>query len=383
MSTSTIVIATLQPAEGQFCGVQKHFQVIGNHARRHGARVQIVTPYDANLWLQRASNGVRRVLGVIDAEAETIWESTSLALRLYGELRKALRRLSSEQVTVYAQCLLSAGVALRLRDEGLQFRLVLVVHYNESEAKQFADNGQARVGGLLWRSYMALERRVLPNVDTLIFVSKYMRKVVEDRVPAIREVDVQVVHNFADVAPALPAAPRGDVIAVGTLEPRKNQSFLIEVLAAAAAAGKPYRLTLVGDGPSRRALEELAVRLGVREQVTFLGYVPDAASLVAEHRALVHAARIENLPLVLVEAMQQSVPIFAAAVGGIPEVFDDGVEGRFWPLDDPRSAAAILIDILESEPRRAAMAAAARRRYEREFSTAVLGRRWLEAICGP
>ena len=132
-----------------------------------------------------------------------------------------------------------------------------------------------------------------------------------------------------------------------------------------------------------RNLEELATKLGLREQVTFAGYVQDASELIAGHRAFVHAARAENFGIVFLEAMQHGVPPLSGAVGGIPEIFDDGVEGRFWPLDDPRRASAILIEVLESESRHAAMSAAARRRYQRDFSPDVLGPRWLEAICGP
>jgi glycosyltransferase involved in cell wall biosynthesis len=51
---------------------------------------------------------------------------------------------------------------------------------------------------------------------------------------------------------------------------------------------------------------------------------------------------------VLIEALSRSVPVFAPAVGGVPEVFNDGVEGRFIPLDDVEAAVRIITQWLDS-----------------------------------
>ena len=66
------------------------------------------------------------------------------------------------------------------------------------------------------------------------------------------------------------------------------------------------------------------------------------------HRAYLHVARMESFPIVLIEAMAHGLPVFAPAVGGVPEVFVDGREGRFIPLDDAEAAARIVVDWLDS-----------------------------------
>ena len=63
----------------------------------------------------------------------------------------------------------------------------------------------------------------------------------------------------------------------------------------------------------------------------------------------------------------------AADVGGISELCDDGVEGRFWPLDDPARAAAILLDLLGNEPARLQAGRAASKRFQRDFDADVVG----------
>jgi hypothetical protein len=71
--------------------------------------------------------------------------------------------------------------------------------------------------------------------------------------------------------------------------------------------------------------------------------------------------------------MAAGLPIVAASAGGIPEIFQDGVEGRFWSLDDPRQAATLLLEFLGDETRRSAAGAACLERYDSHFNSAVVG----------
>ncbi len=71
--------------------------------------------------------------------------------------------------------------------------------------------------------------------------------------------------------------------------------------------------------------------------------------------------------------MAAGLPIVAGNIGGIGELCDDGVEARFWSLDDPAQAAAVLIDLLDCEPARLKAAQAARERFRRDFDADVVG----------
>ena len=70
--------------------------------------------------------------------------------------------------------------------------------------------------------------------------------------------------------------------------------------------------------------------------------------------------------------MAAGLPVVVGPIGPIPELCDDGVEGRHWPLDDVSRAADILIETLENEPDRARMARAAQERFRREFDAEVI-----------
>jgi glycosyltransferase involved in cell wall biosynthesis len=72
----------------------------------------------------------------------------------------------------------------------------------------------------------------------------------------------------------------------------------------------------------------------------------------------------------------------AGNIGPISELCDDGVEGRFWPLDNPAKAAATLIELLDSEPTRLQAASAASERFRREFDANLIGPRLLFFLLG-
>ena len=112
-------------------------------------------------------------------------------------------------------------------------RVVAVAHFNISEAEEFAEKGVARRNGVLWDALIETETQALPKVDVLIFVSEYMSAKITARIDALRFADTRVIPNFtlARNVETASAIPERHAISIGSLEPRKNQQFLIRVIA--------------------------------------------------------------------------------------------------------------------------------------------------------
>ncbi|AJG24184.1 glycosyltransferase [Cupriavidus basilensis] len=379
-----LIIATLLPAQGR-CGVQTHLNAIARCATSEGMSVTIATPYDASRWLRRFGGIICRAFGAVSRESAILWNRAFNAKLLAAQLIRALTNGAGISKIVYAQDPLSARVALKLRERGFVFRLVGVVHFNVSEGFENVLSGNTHEGGALWNNLLDNERIVLPKLDTIIFVSEFMRRLVLQRLPELAFVDQHVIANF----PLPPASEDNtvisidrDLLAIGTLEARKNQSYLLNVLFEAKRRGYRYTLTIAGDGPDRTGLVALAEKLEITDQLHLVGFVPDAALLLSRHRALVHSATIENMPLTLIEALSYGKPILAAEVGGIPEIVDDGVEGLFWPLNDAGRGAELLIGLLEDADIYRRIAAATTKRYQEKFRPTVLGPLWLAGLRG-
>jgi glycosyltransferase involved in cell wall biosynthesis len=106
-------------------------------------------------------------------------------------------------------------------------------------------------------------------------------------------------------------------------------------------------VAIAGDGPERTGLERLAERLAPG-RIRFLGRLTKAAlvGLLGAAAAVVVPSRWwENQPMSVLEAMAAGAPVVAAAVGGIPELIDDGVDGRLVPPNDVAALAAALTRI--------------------------------------
>ena len=162
-------------------------------------------------------------------------------------------------------------------------------------------------------------------------------------------------------------------MSVGSLEPVKNHRFLLEVLAAANRAGRPFTLDIFGEGPLRRELTQQSEALGVGAQVRFLGFQPDVRRQLPRYRAYIHSSVSEACPLAVIEAMAAGLPVVVGDIPPLAELCEDGAEARFFPLGDTARAAETLIDLLESEPDRARAAAAALERFRRDYNADVNG----------
>lgn len=169
------------------------------------------------------------------------------------------------------------------------------------------------------------------------------------------------------------------LLTVGRLAPAKGFDVAIRAFARLAEREGPApRLTLVGEGPERSALEALARSLGVADRVTFAGTLDHAAllplyrrawMLLAPSRVLANGRR-DGIPNVVVEAMAMGVPCIGTDATGIGEIVVSGETGAIVPADDPETLARAIDAWLERPERVAALGAAARRRVEQSFDAA-------------
>jgi len=365
-----VIIATILREEGS-TGVQTHVQQLRRYLEQLGTTTVLVTPFSWGRALTVPVFGLRLALKRVSGPASVAW------YRHWHEafLRNALRRSLAEvgDCVIYAQCPLSARAALRAR-RGSHQRVVMAVHFRISQADEWVNMRQIRRDGTVFRAIRQTEREVTPKVDGLVYVSKWARDALVGWLPEAAAVPYAIIGNFVTPLHSEPGQePLGDLVTIGHLEPVKNHRFMLEVLTEAKRAGRSLTLDAFGEGPLRKDLERMTRSLGLEEQVRFRGVRRDVRDFLPRYRAYVHASYSESSSLAIMEAMAAGLPIVAGNIGPISELCDDGVEARFWPLDDPAQAAVLLIGLLDCEPERLKAARAARERFQREFDADVVG----------
>jgi glycosyltransferase involved in cell wall biosynthesis len=150
------------------------------------------------------------------------------------------------------------------------------------------------------------------------------------------------------------------VLSVGRLVPQKRHDVFLRSLALARDAGYSIQATIVGEGPLRRELEELAARLNLKGVVEFAGGVDDLAPLYRRSDILVLSSDHEGTPNVVLEAMSCGLAVLATAVGGVPALIRDGDTGQLCVPGDERQVAAKLCALVADNGRKTRMGRRAR-----------------------
>lgn len=384
MSTqpTPLVITTILREQGN-TGVQTHVRQLRRYLAEHDAESALVTPFARPRALTEPVFGVRLPLKRVSRPASVVW------YRHWHEtfLRTALRQYLSGcgEAVIYAQEPVAARAALMAR-RGPQQRVIMAVHFRVSQADEWAGKGEIARDGAVFRAIRQLERDVIPRVDGLVYVSRWARTALTEWLPEASGVPFDIIGNFVTPPPdgQGPGGREfiGDLVTTGHLEPVKNHRFLLEVLAETRKAGQVLTLDVFGEGPLLPDLRRQARSLGLESQVRFLGFRRDIREFLPGYRAYVHGSYSESSSLAIMEAMAAGLPIVAGDIGPIAELCDDGVEARFWSLDDPAKAAMTLTTLLGSEPERAAAAVAASERFGRDYDADVVAPRLVSFLRG-
>ena len=133
---------------------------------------------------------------------------------------------------------------------------------------------------------------------------------------------------------------------VARLSPEKNHPLIFNAMALLEAR---FHLVVVGDGPAREALRDLAVSLGIAPRVHFAGETLMTRNVQQFFDVSVLCSLTEGFPNALIEAMAAARPVVATPVGGVVEALEDGVTGLLVPVDDPLPLAQALRR-LEAQP---------------------------------
>jgi glycosyltransferase involved in cell wall biosynthesis len=213
----------------------------------------------------------------------------------------------------------------------------------------------------------ALVRRLTPKMDHLIAVSRAIVRKIEDEgrigapvsliyngVDLQRYVDQEVcctLHAEYDIADGAPI-----VGVVARLEPEKGHPTLLEAWPHVLASVPNAHLLIVGEGSQREALEAQAAALGLlgprrgSASVTFTGRRDDIPAVTAALDVAVLPSYREAQGLSILEAMALSRPVVASAVGGIPEMVEDGRTGLLVAPHDPEALGAAIARLLTDHP---------------------------------
>ena len=188
-----------------------------------------------------------------------------------------------------------------------------------------------------------------------------------------------MIHNGIDVGPRPDAAARAsaraalslsnDDLVVGTigrLDPVKDFGTLMRAVAELPESLRA-RLIIIGDGPERSRLEQLAAGHAAGSRIRLVGHRDNARQWLPAFDVFVNSSISEGVSLTILEAMAAGLPVIATRVGGTPEVVDESC-GRLVAARDPAALEALLRSIAQQPEERRQLGRRARERVETRFT---------------
>lgn len=160
------------------------------------------------------------------------------------------------------------------------------------------------------------------------------------------------------------------------LRPEKNHVQMVDAIAALRARGVPARALLIGDGPTRAAVEARAAQRDVARHVLITGLQEDVRPLLAACDAVaLCSTRVETFSMAALEAMAMARPVVHAELGGAAEMIAHGSDGYLFPVGDTPALVERLAE-LAVPARRRRMGAAARASVVSRFAEQAMVERY-------
>jgi glycosyltransferase involved in cell wall biosynthesis len=230
------------------------------------------------------------------------------------------------------------------------------------------------------RVYEFVEGCATRKTDLLITDSDYTRQIIF-REYALPETCIQTIRIGTSMT-SKPEAANGDVVrqdwgissgplvtSLGRLVDQKGHDVFLEAFALLRKKMPNVQAAVVGDGPLKDVLEKIASRPEMGGKAHVFPSRNDLVNVLTTANILVIASRSESMPLLLYDAMVMARPIVSTAVGGIPEVLEDGVTGILVPPNSPHDLALAMERLLLNPTMAMKLAQRARAAAMEKYST--------------
>jgi glycosyltransferase involved in cell wall biosynthesis len=235
------------------------------------------------------------------------------------------------------------------------------------------------------RAYAVLDRLAMRTFDRVVVISETLAELLQRS--GIQVAKLEMIANGVEIERFREAKPtlRDEVLDeeslvgfVGRLAPEKGGMILLRAAQQVLRTHPRTKFVLVGDGPSRQALESLASQLGIYDRVVFAGVREDMPGVYASFQLVVLPSLCEGMPMCVLEAMAAGKPVIATRVGAVPRLVDQGQTGVLVEPGDVDGLSAAIIQILDDPEWAHRMGENGRTRATEHFSADSMARRYIE-----
>jgi glycosyltransferase involved in cell wall biosynthesis len=207
------------------------------------------------------------------------------------------------------------------------------------------------------RRYSRLFKFLLRSSKVIVSPSRFLEQMVLAQCPELTG-KTTYIHNgirfdeFNSISGEIDSTTQDPyVFCISAYKPQKAIDVLIRAFAIVHASHPSLKLVIVGDGPLRAELSQLAHSLGLAEHIDLLGpkRPADVIELLKGSKLFVLPSRFETFGIVILEAMACQKPLVTTTAGGIPEVVQNKINGILVEPDDPKALAQAINEVLADD----------------------------------
>ncbi|MGB6127796.1 MAG: glycosyltransferase family 4 protein [Psychrilyobacter sp.] len=261
---------------------------------------------------------------------------------------------------------------------------VLVIHSNGDTWKMLLTYFP-KVKNTLFEKYLRkIEKQILLRVEKIIFVSDASKSLFLKLYPFIDPQKVKVIHNGIEDKSNYKIVKNKEnynLICVATINERKGQDIIVSAYENLEESLKSrLTITFAGDGPGREKLEN-AVRKKELKKITFLGSIDNVGEQLRKNDIYILMSYDEGLPIAIIEALREGLPIISTNVGGIPELVKDRCNG-FLLSPNKNELKVLFKDILSGKFNIEELSENSRKLFEKKYITEKMIERYIYELNG-
>lgn len=346
-------------------GVTLVVQKIARAMVKRGHTVTVVTASERGKPYHDQDQGVRLIR--VRSTPNPFWSEGPVPILSYDQLKQIVKEVQPDIINTHDGALLSLQLYRLEQDKG-RIPEVLTCHYLPEFVNYYLNVGDVLeriIGDIAWEYTI----RMINGFDHVIFPSQTQRQTFLHQ--GLKRPST-VISNGLDITRyrpdadhqeditnrySLPSGPR--ILFVGRIAKDKRIELLIRAMPRIKTKHKVH-LLLVGRGDDQKRLGEIAEKLGVKDYVHFLGFVPEedlpAIYRAADIFAIASDVEVQSIPTL--QAAATGLPIVAVDAAALPEIVHHERNGNLVPSDDPVAFADAFQRILSNPDRIAAFARA-------------------------
>lgn len=210
------------------------------------------------------------------------------------------------------------------------------------------------------RLFTKLYQLLYPKADLIITQSVGMKDDLKNFLPALSDeqvtqiynpLDIRAVNRQATMLSCIGRFPGGkQIVAAGRLTYQKGFELLLQAFHQVLNHRPDVHLTILGEGPLRKELEELAESLGIKERVTFAGFQANPYQFMIQADLFVLSSRWEGFPNIVLEALACGCPVVATdCPSGPREILQDNRYGYLVESENAQALAEGICRVLDKE----------------------------------